>query len=78
MTEENPFFTFGETEEKKKISPKVKPIEKPKEQFTGKMPEKIIVSRIVDKDGNVSIAWADKDTIHPEALKYYDKYKEFY
>lgn len=40
--------------------------------------EKIMVSRIVHKDGTISTAWADKDSIHVDALKHYDKFKEFY
>lgn len=84
MSEENPFFTFEKPAEEQKTPPKATPIQKPKKEKpsppppSGKVTEKIIVSRSVDKDGNVSIAWADKDTIHPLALHYYDKYKEFY
>lgn len=59
-----------EYKKKEKILPSPTP--------SGKLVEKIIVSRKVDKDGFVCICWADKDTIHPLALPNYDKYKEFY
>ena len=58
----------------KKIDKKVEPVK----VESNKVTEKIIVWRKVDRDGNVSVAWADKDTIHPLALHNFDKYKEFY
>lgn len=78
MTEDNQFFTF-DTEEKKSPS-KVEPVQKPKKEksITGKLVDKIMVNRSVDKEGNVCTCWADKDTISPDALHNYDKYKEFY
>lgn len=83
MIDDNPFFTFGEPEEEE-ILPEVKLVSKPKKPkstpipFSGVMPDKIMVNRSVDKDGNISTAWADKSTIHPDALHYYSKYLEFY
>ena len=84
--EENPFFTF----EKDEPAPIAEPVpvkifkkkQAPKEikstTFSGVMPEKIMVNRSVDTEGNVCVCWADKDTIHPLALQNYDKYKQFY
>ncbi len=81
MIDENPFFTFDEVKEE--ILSEVK-IPKPKKQ---KSPiviptigpvEKIMVNRTVHPDGTVTTAWADKNTIHPDALHFYEKYKEFY
>jgi len=78
MTEDSPFFTFGEIKEEKKVPPKVKSVQKPVSTDLGKSVEKIMVSRTVDKNGDICTCWADRDSIHVDALKNYDKYKEFY
>jgi hypothetical protein len=84
VIDDNPFFTFDKVEEEKEIPPEVESVKKTKKEkpipkpFSGVMPEKIIVHRSIDKDGNISTAWADKSTLHPDALHYYSKYLEFY
>lgn len=78
MIDENPFFTFGEIKEEKKASPKVKSVQKATPVVLGKPVEKIMVHRSVDKNGDVCTCWADRDSIHVDALKNYEKYKEFY
>ena len=58
----------------KKIDKKVEPVKVESSKIT----EKIITYRNVDKNGDVSICWSDKSTIHPLAIQNFDKYKEFY